>query len=137
MRPIQAARQTSSRAASISSFMSARAKAIAWFSMIALAELLALLGVVERVLVGGAGDAERLGADRRPARLEGLHRRLRLGLLALADAGEALVELLLAAQQAGARDAAVVEVDVGGVRGAQAVLLDLGALLAALGARAG
>ena len=55
------------------------------------------------------------------------------GALALAHAGEALVELLLAAEQAGARDAAVVEVDVGGVRGAQAVLLDLGALLAALG----
>ena len=34
-----------------------------------------------------------------------------------------------------ARDAAVVEVDVGGVRGAQPVLLDLGALLEALGAR--
>ena len=55
--------------------------------------------------------------------------------LALAHAGEALVELLLAAEQAGARDAAVVEVDVGGVRGAQAVLLHLGALLAALGPR--
>ena len=68
-----------------------------------------------------------------PARLEGLHRRLRLCLFALAHAGEALVELLLAAEQAGARHAAVVEVDVGGVRGAQAVLLHLGALLAALG----
>ena len=78
---------------------------------------------------------ERLGADRRPARLEGLHRRLRFRLLALADPGQAFVELLFAAQQAGARDAAVVEVDVGGVRGAQAVLLDLGALLAAGGVR--
>ena len=58
-------------------------------------------------------------------------------LLALADAGEALVELLLAAEQARAGDAAVVEVDVGGVRGAQAVLLDLGALLAARACRAG
>src|SRR4051794_1408419 len=94
-----------------------------------LAELLALLGVVERELVGGAGDAERLGADGRPAGLEGLHGGLRTALLALADAGEALVELLLAAEQGAARDAAVVEVHVGGVRGAQAVLLDLGALL--------
>src|SRR3954468_16722911 len=80
-----------------------------------LAELLALLGVVERELVGGAGDAERLGADRRPAGLEGLHGRLRAALLALADAGEALVELLLATQQRGPGDAAVVEVHVGGV----------------------
>src|SRR4051812_47726358 len=94
-----------------------------------LAELLALLGVVERELVGGAGDAQRLGADRRAAGLEGLHGGLRAALLALAHAGEALVELLLATEQRAARDAAVVEVDVGGVRGAQAVLLDLGALL--------
>jgi hypothetical protein len=52
----------------------------------------------------------------------------------LAGAGHALVELLLAAQQARARDAAVVEEDVGGVGGAQAVLLDLRAHLEALGA---
>src|SRR3954452_4779321 len=97
-----------------------------------LAELLALLGVVERELVGGAGDAQRLRADRWAAGLEGLHRGLRAALLALAHPGEALVELLLAAQQRAARDAAVVEVDVGGVRRAQAVLLDLGALLDAL-----
>ncbi len=45
----------------------------------------------------------------------------------------ALVELFLAAEQVGARDHAVVEVHVGGVRGAQAVLLDLGTLLDALG----
>ena len=34
LRPIHDARQTSRRAASISSFMSASAKAMAWFSMI-------------------------------------------------------------------------------------------------------
>ncbi len=34
LRPIHAARQTSSRAASISIFMSASVNAIAWFSMI-------------------------------------------------------------------------------------------------------
>ena len=45
--------------------------------------------------------------------------------VALAGAREPLVELLLAAEQAGAGDAAVVEEHVGGVRGAQAVLLDL------------
>ena len=103
--------------------------------MIALPNWAPLFRVLERVLVGGAGDPERLGADRRPARLEGLHRRLRFRFLALADAGEAFVELLFAAEQAGARDAAVVEEDVGGVRGPQAVLFHLGALLAARGAR--
>src|SRR4029453_8744120 len=39
-----------------------------------LAELLALARVVERVLVGGAGDAERLRADRRAGGLEGCNR---------------------------------------------------------------
>jgi hypothetical protein len=53
----------------------------------------------------------------------------------MADAGEALVELLLAAEEAAAGDAAVVEVDVGGVRGPDAELLDLGALGAAGGVR--
>src|SRR6476659_643903 len=100
-----------------------------------LAELLPLFGVLERVLVGGAGDADRLRADGGSAGLEGLHRRLRFGALALAHASPALVELLFTTAQTGARDTAVVEVDVGGVGGAQAVLLHLGALLAALGAR--
>ena len=56
---------------------------------------------------------------------------------ALAGAREALVELLLAAEQAAAGDAAVVEEDVGGVGGAQAVLLDLRALGQARVCRAG
>src|SRR3954470_4540245 len=99
-----------------------------------LAELHALLRILERVLVGRAGDADRLRADGRPAGLEGLHRRLALGPRALAGARQALVELLLAAQQTAARDAALVEEDVGGVRRAQAVLLDLRAHLQALGA---
>src|SRR3954454_5694849 len=77
-----------------------------------LAELLALLGVVQRVLVGGPRDAQRLGADGRAAGLEALHRGLAAAALALAHASEALVELLLAAQQRRARHAAVVEVDV-------------------------
>src|SRR5690349_3321875 len=64
------------------------------------AELGALLRVRERVLVGGAGDADRLRADARPGRLEGRHRRLLLRAAALARAGDALVELLLAAEQA-------------------------------------
>src|SRR6476469_2487309 len=61
------------------------------------AELLALARVVERVLVGGAGDAQRLGPDGRPRRLEGLQRGLTAPAAALARAGETLVELLLAA----------------------------------------
>ena len=85
-------------------------------------ELLALLGVLQRVLVGGAGDAQRLGADGRARGLEGLHRGLRLAFLALTDAGEALVELLLAAEHVAGRDAAVVEVDVGRVRCTETVL---------------
>src|SRR4051812_9273742 len=70
-----------------------------------LAELDAVARVLERVLVRGAGDAERLGADGRAAELERAHRGLRASALALAGAGEALVELLLAAEQARARDA--------------------------------
>src|SRR5262249_9426604 len=89
------------------------------------AELRALLGVLERVLVGRAGDADGLGADARARRLERLHRRLAAPAVALARPGQALVELLLAAQQAAAGHAAVVEEDVGGVGGAQAVLAHL------------
>src|SRR4051794_13977198 len=70
-----------------------------------LAELGPLLGVVEGVLVGRAGDAERLGADHRAARLERLHRRLAAARFALAGPCEALVELLLATEQARPRDA--------------------------------
>ena len=128
MRPIHEARQTSSRAASISSFIRASVNAIAWFSTILRAELLALLGVLERVLVGRARDAERLRADRRARGLERRHRRLRVAFLALAHTREALVELLLAAEHVARGNAAVVEEHVGGVRRAQPVLGDLRAL---------
>jgi hypothetical protein len=58
--------------------------------------------------------------------LEGRHRRLRAaGLSALAGAGEPLLELLAAAEQALARDPAVLQHDLGGVRGADAVLEEL------------
>src|SRR3954454_19647451 len=53
-----------------------------------LAELLALLGVLERVLVGGTRDADGLRANGRAAGLEGLHRGLLLGAGALAGPGE-------------------------------------------------
>src|SRR5665213_3076863 len=66
-------------------------------------EGLALLGVVERVLVGGTGDAEGLGPDRRAGALKGLHGRLATALLALLGPGDLLVELLLATEQAVAR----------------------------------
>src|SRR3569833_3042997 len=61
------------------------------------AELVAVAGVVPCVLVGGAGDADRHRAHDRAGRLERAHRRLAGRALALADAGEALVQLLLAA----------------------------------------
>ena len=59
------------------------------------------------------------------------------GLLALADAGDACVELLLAADDQAAGDADVVEHDLGGVRGADAVLVELLALAENPGCRAG
>src|SRR5690606_32609876 len=100
-----------------------------------LAERLALLGVGQRLLVGGTGDAEGLGADGGPGGLEGGHGRLLgAGLGALAGPGQLLVELLLAAEQHRAGDAAVVEHDLGGVGGTDAVLLVLLALADALGA---
>src|SRR5262249_20058582 len=72
------------------------------------AELGALLRIRERVLVGGARDADRLRANAGPGGLEGRHRGLLLRAAALARAGDALVELLLAAEQAAAGNAAVV-----------------------------
>ena len=93
-----------------------------------LAEGLALLGVVERVLVGGPGDAERLGADRRTRGLEGLHGRLAGRPLPLAGPSQALVELVLAAEQAVTGNPHVVEDHLGGVRGADPHLLELLAL---------
>ena len=59
-------------------------------------ELLALLGVLEGVLVGSAGDADRLGADRWPAGLERGHRRLARRRATFASAGDSLVQPLLA-----------------------------------------
>jgi len=63
-------------------------------------------------------NADRLRGDRGPAQLEGPHRGLALGALALLRLGDLLVQLLLAAQQAAARHPHVVQVDVGGVAGA-------------------
>src|SRR3712207_544513 len=73
------------------------------------AELPALERVGERVLVRRPRDAQRLGADRRPRGLKGLQCGLPARAVALARPCQPLVELLLAAQQAGTRDAAVVE----------------------------
>ena len=112
---IHVARHTSSRAASICVFMSASLNAMAWFSMIGRPNCLALLGVVERVLVGRTGNTERLRADQRTAGLERAHRGLHPRALTLAGTRESGVELLLAAEQQRARDAAVVEDDLGGV----------------------
>src|SRR5438270_4727731 len=92
------------------------------------AELLALLGVVERILVRRTRYPERLGADRRARRPEALHRSLRLALLALPHAGDALVELLLAAEHVAGGHATVIQEHVGRVGRPQSVLRDLRAL---------
>src|SRR5690606_9364951 len=65
----------------------------------------------------------------------GLHGRLGVARLAFAHPSEALVELLLAAEQAPPRHAHVVEDHLGGVAGPDAVLLELLALRQPLGAR--
>src|SRR5438270_3060849 len=54
-------------------------------------ELLALLGVLERVLVGGSRDPKGLRADGGARGLEGHHGRLRLAALAFAHARDALI----------------------------------------------
>ena len=100
-----------------------------------LAEGLALVGVLQGVLVGGAGDADGLRGDRGPGGLERGHGRLLAAVLGLARVvqrlagpGQLLVELVLAAEQARAGDPHVVEHDLGGVRGADAHLRVLLAL---------
>ena len=101
------------------------------------AELLALPGVLQRVLVGRAGHAERHRADGGPGPLEGLHRGLARRLLPSRTRGDPLVELLLAADDQPPGNADVVEHHLGGVRRADAVLLELLALAEALRVRAG
>ncbi len=128
VRPIQAARQTSSRAASISIFMSASVKAIDWLSMIARPNVSALFRVVERVLVGGAGDADGLGADRRPARPRRSASPPGSALLPR-GLGRAVRRASPCRRAGRNRGSSVIKIDVRGVRGAQAVLLDLGAQL--------
>src|SRR4029077_15447676 len=98
------------------------------------AELLALLGVVEGVLVRRARDADGLGTNRGPGGLERRHGGLAAGGLAFPRPSETLVELLLAAEQPASGDAAVLEDHLGGVRGADAVLLELLTLADAGGA---
>jgi hypothetical protein len=105
--------------------------AIDWFIDDRLAERPALLGVLEGVLVGGAGDADGLaptaGRVASKVAIAGcLPDEPSLGVLQrLAGPGQLLVELLLAAEQARAGDAHVVEHHLGGVRGLDAVLLVL------------
>src|SRR3954447_23371263 len=89
------------------------------------AELHALLGVVERVLVRRARDADGLRTDERTGRLERLQRRLAAAAAPLARTRQAPVETLLAAEQAPAGHAHVVEYDLRGVAGPDPVLLEL------------
>ena len=91
-------------------------------------ELPAVLGVVERELVCGAGDANRLCAYGWARRLERGHRCLHLRALSFSGARQTGVQLLFSAQEAPAGDAYVVEDDFGRVAGADAVLLELLAL---------
>ena len=81
------------------------------------AELPAVLGVAQRVLVGGAGDADRLGADGGARRLEHRQGWLHPGARSLPGPGHAILQFLLAAEQATPRHPAVIEDHLGGVRG--------------------
>ncbi len=95
---------------------------------------MALLGIVEGVLVCGAGNAERLGTDGGTGGLEGGHGRLLARRHVLTGTGELGVELLLATEQARAGHLDVDEDDLGRVAGADAVLLVLLTHREALGA---
>src|SRR5262249_22624603 len=88
------------------------------------AERLPLLRVLERVLVRGARNAERLRADERTARLERAHRRLYARALAFTRTRDPRVELLLATEETPTGDAYVVEHDFGSVTRADAHLLE-------------
>jgi hypothetical protein len=123
-RAIQAARQVSSRAASTAAACRP-AEGDALVLPIGLPNCTRSARTRAANSYGGAGDADRHRGDRRAGRLEGLHRRLLAAAAALADPGQPAVELLLAADQAAAGHPDVVEDDLGGVRGPDAVLLEL------------
>src|ERR1019366_7779059 len=72
-------------------------------------ELLALLGVLERVLVGHSRDAERLGAHGWSRGFKGRHRGLARGALTFSNARPLLVQLLPAAQETATRYSTVFE----------------------------
>ena len=84
--------------------------------------------VLERELVGGAGDSDRACADERARQLKGCQRVCASDLLAAAGVLKLLVELVHAAEQVLGRDAAVFEHDLGGLRSADAELVFLLAL---------
>ena len=128
LRPIQEARCTSRRAASISVATSAIAWWMPGLSSAGLPSIVWLGEVLERELVGGAGDADRAGADERARQLEGRQRVGAAGLLAAAGVLELLVQLVHAAEQVLDRDAAVLEHDLGGLRSADSELVFLLAL---------
>ena len=83
--------------------------------------------VLDRPLVRGLRDAERRRADQRPGQLEGRERVGSARRLAAARPVELALELLHPAEQVLERNPAVLEDDLGGVRGADA---DLRLLLA-------
>jgi hypothetical protein len=101
------------------------AKAIALVLDDRAAELAALLGVLQRVLVRGPCHADRLRADAGTRALERRHRRLVPAAAALAGPGQALLEPVPAAEQALAGHPAVRQHHLGGVGGADPVLGEL------------
>src|ERR1700736_2641671 len=92
------------------------------------AELLTLTRVVERVLVRRASHTEGHCTDDRPGPLKGHHRRLARRALAFPGFGDAPLEALAATENEIAAEADIVEDHLCGVRGADAVLLELLAL---------
>ena len=135
-RAIQAARQVSSRAASTAGLHVGEHERDGLVLPDRLAELDPLRGVVGGELQRRPATPDRHRGHRRPGRLEGLHRGLLAArLAALGQPGQPGVQLVLAADQAPAGHPHVIEDDLGGVRGADAVLAELLALGQALGAR--
>src|SRR6266700_485022 len=86
------------------------------------AELLALLGVLQRELERSAGDAEGLRAHDRPGELERLQRDRRTRMRALARPGQLALQLFDSTEHILEWDRAVLEQHLSGVRGPDAHL---------------
>src|SRR5664280_1626971 len=85
-------------------------------------ELLTLLGIRQRILIGSTRDPERLRTNGGTRGLKRLHRRLRLAPAALAHPRQTLVKLLLATKDIRARNPAVIQEHIGRMRSTQPML---------------